>query len=100
MATRRYKSKKRVSRKSRKTRRMKRRGAGLFGRDADCYLGYDNVKRIVDNDTGGRVSMISSKCNCRPESQKSTCINLSHIKRSNASGINSINSSNLKDTYY
>ena len=99
MATRRYKSKKRVCKKSKKVRRMKRRGAGIFGRDKDCYLGYDNVKRIVDNDSGGRVSVLSSKCNCRPESQKSTCINLSNIQRNNASSSEPV-SLNLKDKYY
>lgn len=99
MASRKYKSKGFRKTKSRKTRKTRRRRGGLsLFRDPQCYLGYDNVKNIVDGDYGGnKVSSLSAKCNCRPDSQKSTCINLADIKRKSAT---SNASSDLKNTYY
>ena len=103
MATRRYKKKYAKGKNNRKTKRNKsnrRRKGGLsLFRDPQCYLGYDNVKNLVDSDMGGyKVSNLASKCNCRPDSQKSTCINLADIKSKQNGSVNSV--LDLKNKYY
>jgi hypothetical protein len=101
MATRKYKRKsRRVTRSKRsKSNRRRRGGLSLF-RDPQCYLGYDNVKRIADSDIDGyKQSNLARKCNCRPDSQKSTCINLADIK-SKKNILNNNSAIDLQNSYY